>query len=303
MRKPSRLISEAASGSEKGQVWALTLMVLAASSLLVVPTMSWGSTSLRSSNAAQQRVQDRYSSDAGVEHALWRLQYQSGFSNAVVTPVAYSQSVNGRSASITVIAVATPVPPTPTPTPTPSGTSGGHISIVSQVSPSTITPYQATTFTYTLYIQNYGTSKVHLDDVGDLLPSTFSYVAGSVTNNGITKGSGNITLGAPAITIVNGQQQLLWSFSTPKPYVESGVTAVVTLKATATPAPGTYLNDAWVDPSPDTFGTITASTGFASPVLALWPTYDIISTAGKVTTKARAELQTSGAVIKSWQVQ
>jgi len=53
---------------------------------------------------------DHYAADAGVEHAIWRLTYESGFTQTVASgsPIVYSITVNGRTVMITVTQVVSP---------------------------------------------------------------------------------------------------------------------------------------------------------------------------------------------------
>ena len=274
-------------------------MVLAASALLVVPVASWTSTALLGSRRAEQRLHDRYASDAGVEHALWRVQYESGFADSLSPSVGYNQSFNGLATSIVVAAVATPIPQhTPTPAPTQSG---AHAAVAPVVDPNSTTPGQPESFSYTLYIRNFGTAKVHTEIIGDTLPPGFTYSAGSVSSSGITKGSEPLVLGEPAIAIVAGSQQLTWQFTAPLPEIGAGTTATVEFGATASPAEGSYANEAWIETPPQQLGVVSSGPG--SPVLAAWPQFDITSAGGLVTIKARAHKPDGGVVILSWQVE
>lgn len=282
--------------SEKGVIWGLTLALLALGALVAVPVARLGSTAALGSNKATQQVWDRYSADAGIEHALWRIQYQSGFQGSLNPTVTYTQSYNGRTVSLTVTAQ---TPPPPPPSPCQSGT-GGQICISSSVSPASVTANVFQTFTYTLTIRNTGTSNVHLEEIGDLLPSTFSYSNGSAASSGIQFQQGQV-LGEPTLGTQSGRQQLKWSFSSPLPFISAGQTATVTFQATATPPPGTYTNDAWVTASAESIGEV--GTGETSPIVSSWPQFDLTSTAGSTTIRVRAEKQDIGMRIRSWQAQ
>lgn len=277
----------------------MALILLGVSALLVVPFVSYGSTVLLGARKQEAQAMDRHAADAGAEHALWRIKYDSDFVSSLSPSADYTQSFNGRTTSITVTAAATPTP-MPTPTPEPS-TSGGRVTIAATVDPNSITPGQPTTFTYTLYIDNVGTARVHLVQIGDLLPSSFTYVAGSALSTGISKSGGDFVLGEPATTTVDGQQQLTWDYAAPLPWVDGGTTAVVNLQATATPTSGTYPNTAWVEADPDSIGVV--STGSSSPIVAGWPEFDVAAAAGSVTIKARARLPDNGVFILSWKVE
>ncbi len=286
--------------SQRGQGLILALIVVAFSAA-VISFAYLSSTTLLGVRYGEQRALDLYASDAGVEHALWRLRYESGFAGSLASPASYTETFNSRNTSITVTSVNASLPSTCILAPPESG---GHLAICTMVSPRYVTPNQLTTFTYRMSIENHGTSRVHLYDLGDLLPPGFAYVTDSASSTGILRSPGPILLGLPTITIVSGRQQVVWSFDPPRPYVESGTTATVTFQATATLSEGTYNDDAWVTDAdwvsgvPTSIGDVTPYT----PIVAAWPEFDITSAAGALAVKARAKLPDTGIVILSWQV-
>lgn len=95
---------------ESGQVLVMALIALAVGVLLVAAFLAYASTSQRASQGAREAMVDHYAADAGVEHAIWRLTYESGFTQTVASgsPIVYSITVNGRTVMITVTQVVSP---------------------------------------------------------------------------------------------------------------------------------------------------------------------------------------------------
>lgn len=95
---------------ESGQALVIALIVLAVGVLLVAAFLYYVSASQRASRGAQEAVTDHYTADAGVEHAIWRLTYEPGFTQTVAagSPVVYTITINGRTVVITVTQVVSP---------------------------------------------------------------------------------------------------------------------------------------------------------------------------------------------------
>ncbi|MCX6010170.1 MAG: hypothetical protein NTW48_09120, partial [Chloroflexi bacterium] len=64
---------------ESGQALAMALIMLMLGGLLVVPTLSFMTTNLNANRQIDRKNLELYAADAGVEHALWRIQYETGF--------------------------------------------------------------------------------------------------------------------------------------------------------------------------------------------------------------------------------
>jgi type II secretory pathway component PulK len=95
---------------ESGQALVMALLALTLATLLVTGFIFYASTSQRATKAAREQTVDHYSTDAGAEHALWRLQNEPGFRQAVreSSPVTYTIAINGQTVVITVTSVLTP---------------------------------------------------------------------------------------------------------------------------------------------------------------------------------------------------
>ncbi len=294
MRKPrlSRLVRE-----ERGGAFTLTLIALAVVSLLVLPMVSFASTSSISVGKRQQRLLDQYSAGAGVEHAMWRLQYDNTFHPLLIPSASYSQTYNSRSTNVTVKMYPTP---TPNPNPTPNA-NGGGLCVDASVTPVQAPPGVQTTFTITSYLNDCGSSTVHMAGFTDLLPVGFTYVNNSASSTGIAFKQGAL-IGNPTTSMQDGQQLLTWTYSSPYPGISSGVVAHITVQAIATPPEGggPYYNQFCVNAQPSSLGTICM--GGDAPIYIGWPQYDVSSSAGTSTVHVRAEDQNGQYVIRSWQV-
>jgi hypothetical protein len=95
---------------ESGQAVVIALVALALGILLVAGFLYYVTTSQRASEAAKEQVVDHYSTDAGVEHAIWRLMHEAGFTTTLESgdPVTYTVDINGQTVAITVTRVLTP---------------------------------------------------------------------------------------------------------------------------------------------------------------------------------------------------
>ena len=78
--------------------------------LLVAGFIYYASTSQLAAKASREQLANHYSTDAGVEHAIWRLTDEAGFTETVSLgpPVAYTVTINEQTVTITVTRVFTP---------------------------------------------------------------------------------------------------------------------------------------------------------------------------------------------------
>jgi len=96
--------------NQNGQAIVLVLLALMLAVLLVTGFLYFSSTSQRAVSAAREQTASRYSADAGVEHAIWRLTNEAGFTQTVAlnSPVTYTITINGQTVVITVTGILTP---------------------------------------------------------------------------------------------------------------------------------------------------------------------------------------------------
>ncbi len=281
--------------SEKGQALPLALVALAAGMLIVTPFLGYASSSLIGSRTYQQGMLEQYAADAGVEYATWQLKY-NGLADSLTTenPTANdSITVNNMTVNIVVTRVEETFPPEPPPPP--DGPQSWRIQLAKSVMPDSAPLGQQTTFTYTIYIENVGSSEVHLEEVRDRLPIGFVY-AGTI--------SGLITTAQLTQELEGGQWELIWTFSPSLPSIGAEETTTQVFQAIATlNEEDIYWNMAWVVASPESIGEI--GTGSAAPVGgggASPYVYDIVSNAEGTIIRARASIDDAGVHILSWQV-
>lgn len=281
---------------EKGQILPLALAAMTLGILMVIPFLQYATTAVRGSGQYQEMAAAQYSADSGAEHAMWRIAYEDGFVDTLTEEnptVQYTLTVNGMEVPTTVTMMLAEPPPDP------GGGGDGEqswrVDVDKSVEPVSAPLGEPTTFTYTIYIENTGTSTVHLEGIGDLLPEGFEYVPLS---------SSGVTTAEPAVEYVEGRQELTWSFSSPLPSIGAGETATQVFQATATLVEGgIYWNEAWVIASPDSIEQIESGSsspvgGGCSPYV-----YDITSSAGGREIRARVEPVDSEVAILSWQAE
>jgi len=280
---------------KKGQVFPLVLLILAVGMLIIAPFLSHASSSLIGSRVYGQAITEQYSCDAGVEHAIWRLKYESDFADSLTAEnptTNYSININNMAESMTVTWTEIESPPEPPP---PEGPQSWRVQVAKSVEPDSAPTGQPTIFTYTIYIENVGTSDVHLEEISDLLPENFTYNTGS---------SQGVSSNDPTIELEDGQQKLLWTLSLPHPAVGGGETVTQVFQATATlEEQAVYWNTAWVTLVPDSIGTI--GTGSSAPVGGGCSpyAYDIVVSVGETTTTVRVSVTDTGVSILQWRVE
>lgn len=95
---------------ENGQALVVALIALAIGVLLVAAFLLYVSASQRVSDSTRQAVVDHYAADAGVEHAIWRLSSEPGFTQTVASqsPFTYTITINGETVVITITQVTQP---------------------------------------------------------------------------------------------------------------------------------------------------------------------------------------------------
>ncbi len=91
---------------EKGQALPLVLLALVIGSLVITPFIGHASSRLIGSRIYGQAISEGYSSDAGIEHAIWRLT-NDGLADELLAPGAstsyiLSETINDIAPSITV---------------------------------------------------------------------------------------------------------------------------------------------------------------------------------------------------------
>ena len=170
---------------ESGQAFLLVLVMLVLGSLLIVPSVTLASTSLKTGQMVEENMKGIYAADAGIEDALWRMINDKPAS----FPYNYEiTGINGMSVSVVIEEVDSisgePVEPP-----------AGHVDWMD--------------------ITNKGTSNIKIEKILNDFPPDLEYVAGST--------SGNITTEDPTVTgNPTTGITLIWYMSAPYPIVEPG---------------------------------------------------------------------------------
>jgi type II secretory pathway component PulK len=95
---------------ESGRTLVIALVALALGIMLVAGFVYYVSTSLRATRASGEQTVDHYSTDAGVEHAIWKLTHNRYSTTTLESglPVTDTITINGQTVTITVTQVLTP---------------------------------------------------------------------------------------------------------------------------------------------------------------------------------------------------
>jgi hypothetical protein len=95
---------------ESGRTLVIALILITLGVLLVTGLLYYVSASQLATRAAREQTTKHYSMDAGVEHAIWRLTNETGFTQTVTasSPYTYTITINGETVVVTVTRVLTP---------------------------------------------------------------------------------------------------------------------------------------------------------------------------------------------------
>jgi len=276
---------------EEGHAFILVLATLAIGALLIVPFLNHASIGRTAANISKEWMIEQYAVDAAAEHAIWQLKSNvDGLIESLTlenTSVSYSITVNSEEVFITVS-----IPQPPEPEPTPETQPGQHLHVGKSTNKHWIQSSSPNTLTYTIALTNYGTSAMHIGEIGDIIPRPFQYVSGS---------SSGITTDDPTITWRNNQHVLTWSFKgADRPKLEAGETKTQTFQASVLRASGIYYDEAWAVDDPPSVGKV--STGPTAPVAA--GVYEIKVQTQRANIHATVAISSTGEVtILSWQIE
>ena len=95
--------------NEGGQALPIVLVLLTLGGLTIAPVLNHTSDGLRAVQNHKVRMHELFSADSGIDHACWRLLYESGFTESMTeqNPTEeYSVNLNGRDISIVVTRIA-----------------------------------------------------------------------------------------------------------------------------------------------------------------------------------------------------
>ena len=126
----------------------IVMSMLALGSLLIVPSLSYASTSLKAGQMVEENLAGLYAADAGVEDALWKL----GNDKPATFPYSYQVSgVNGMTVDVVIDEITTISGEE-------VGASGGHEDwlIITK-----LVTYDAGIYDYTMSISNNGSGNIN----------------------------------------------------------------------------------------------------------------------------------------------
>lgn len=273
-----------------GQVLPLMLSILAMGAIFIVPFLSQTAAGVKGFSRMRDLNVEGYTTSSGIEHARWRLQFESGFADSInqSSPAyTYGYNINGSSTNITINWVSPMPSPTPTPPPGPPGSD--RVSVEYSITPSSLLAGQTTIVTVTITVRNLDNNPIKFEEIGDLLPSGFTYIAGTASG---------FTASEPGLQMVGGRQELTWAFGTPHPTLDPGEFIQQIFQASATPPEGVYYNEPWVEFVPGSVGTVS---GGGTIMVAQYRKYDVMSKVGYVTIKARLGKNDINVAPLSWQ--
>jgi len=271
--------------SEKGQVLPLVLALLVFGGLVIAPTLSYATTSLKSTRILEEGVNGVYAADAGIENTLWCL--ENGISPSQQLPENINQmqvAIQTEEKGIYTIYLGELIQP---------GEHNEYLGVDGEM----MWDEEAEAYKYTITVTwqaETGTPVIHLEGIGARLPVGYSYQSGSAASF-----VDNLSTDEPDETVdAFGAYLLNWEFGLPKPSVsESNPVQTQTFYITGT---GSQEGDyTWVVASRDDIGAIGEITGTI---------YRITATAtrsgdGRTTAKIVADLMMAETTyILSWQV-
>lgn len=274
-------------GKQRGAAFLMVLILLAVGSLIIPPWLKFVQTALRTSQVSGNQLKEDTSASAGVRQAIWRLQTNDGGFADLLSPenpsASYSVPINGMEVLVDVS-----VPQVPDPPPPPPQQSGPHLHVGKSRSIKWLKYSEVKSFTYTIRVTNYGTSTMHVGELGDSIPPPFRYVAGS--SNGITNAD-------PTITLDNNRQVLTWTLSSPLPKLNAGQTRTQTFTVIHTiGGVGMHHSEGWAVDYPRSIGKV--SSGPTAPVAI--SIYDIRAHARSSVVKAQVAVSDTESTILSW---
>ena len=200
---------------ETGFVLPIVLAMLVVGSLMIVPSLNYISTCLKTGEMVEENVKGLYAAEAGVEDALWKLQNDIPAS----FPHSYQLTgINGMSVDVVIDSVSTLFDEEIV-------FQGDHTDWL--IITKTIS-YNAGIYYYTLSVTNNGEGNIKVEKILIDFPSDLEYVVDSI--------GGDITTDNPE---VNGNSitgiTLVWDIPVPHPTIGEGETGNHTFQLSGPP--------------------------------------------------------------------
>jgi len=194
---------------ERGQALILVLILLAVGSLMIVPFLQLTYTVLKGRMMYAQFIKEDYAVDAAIEYSLWRLNWESGFTDnwTVGDNITFDITLNGVTANITIIMHAIEWL-------SGEGLAGDHqVKITKEVTPTTALPDVATTFTYTITVLRLEPDDAvfdPLESIKDGMDEGFVYVPDSSELDGVPFDDDDLTILQEPV-IIEPMNTIAWS--------------------------------------------------------------------------------------------
>ena len=198
---------------EKGQLLIGTLLLLLIGTLIIVPTLGLMGTGITSGRVYEQKDDEIYAADSGVEDAMWRIRNDTlndTLSSTGYKEYDYSTSysypfnlfVNNKTVTVKIQNIWIP-----------TGISAPTAQVAEQIIDDEkliIIGYpDAAASTYDIKIVYYGSSDISVKTLGIWLSSGYGYVTGSST---FEKASGKLH-SVPTVSLDKGGYAVVWSFT------------------------------------------------------------------------------------------
>jgi hypothetical protein len=202
---------------EKGQALLITLLFLAIGSLLITPTLDLMGTGINSGRIYEQKIDEIYAADAGIEDALWNIRYDfvedllgAGYDEydySTVYDYPYDLDVNGKVVDITIQNIWIPKDIPESPPPAADEAKG----IIEDEKLIIIGYPSSEESTYTIKIvYNWDTTQhrdaLRVKTIGIWLSPGFEYVAESC----------DLNYSQETISLYKGGYAVVWDFANPR---------------------------------------------------------------------------------------
>jgi hypothetical protein len=208
---------------EKGQALMLTLLLLLIGSLIVTPVLGLMGTGVKSGRVYEQKDNEIYAADAGVEDAMWRIRNDtmddllgaagySPYDYSTTYPYPYNLFINGENVTVSIQNVWIPKDiATPSPSAANKTIEDEKLMIVGYP--------DAAASTYDIKIAYYwgSSNSLYVKTIGIWLASGFEYTEYS----GSCSLQGQTFYRAPTVSLYKGGCAVVWNFASPYPLLSS----------------------------------------------------------------------------------
>jgi len=241
---------------QKGQALPIVLVLLVLGGLLIVPTLSYASTSLKSHQLTVTKTRGVYAADAGIENALRYLIDHGSLPSPlpVITVNAMNVTITTEDRGNYTLAAGEMV------------FLRDHFDYLEVTGEMSETPIEDDTYNYTITVSmtEEATGEIKLKEVGVRLPLDYTYQTGSASyfENNLSQGEPTTALDAA------GAQMLTWGLESPYPTLKKGEVETRTQKFRVT-GTGDHAGDyAWVVAVRSDVGTVGEVSGASYEITA-----------------------------------